>query len=62
VWNRLSNLVFRHGEHFYSFEGLRQYKDKFDPTWFPKYIALPGGVALPLILADLTRLIARGRD
>ncbi|MCA9159243.1 MAG: bifunctional lysylphosphatidylglycerol flippase/synthetase MprF, partial [Planctomycetales bacterium] len=36
LWNRVSSLVFRHGEHFYNFQGLRSYKDKFDPEWFPK--------------------------
>ncbi len=61
LWNRAVNLVFRHGDHFYSFEGLRQYKEKFDPTWTPKYLASPGGLALPQILADVTALIGRQR-
>jgi phosphatidylglycerol lysyltransferase len=62
VWNRVTGLVFRHGDHFYSFEGLRSYKDKFRPIWTPKYLASPGGMALPTILADLMRLIGRERD
>jgi len=57
----MTHLVYRHGEHFYSFEGLRRYKDKFNPTWSPKYLAIPGGAALPLILTDVTRLISRHR-
>lgn len=62
IWNKAINLVYRHGDHFYSFEGLRQYKQKFDPVWQPKYLASPGGLALPRILADLTQLIARKRS
>ncbi len=31
AWHRVGNFVFRHGEHFYNFEGLRRYKAKFDP-------------------------------
>jgi phosphatidylglycerol lysyltransferase len=56
LWNRMAALVYQHGEHFYNFQGLRQYKQKFDPVWTPKYLASPGGVALPLILANITAL------
>ncbi len=59
LWNKAINLVYKHGDHFYSFEGLRQYKQKFDPVWTPKYLASPGGLALPRILADLAQLIGR---
>jgi phosphatidylglycerol lysyltransferase len=60
AWHRIGNFIFRHGEHFYNFEGLRRYKAKFHPTWEPKYLVAPGGVALPLILVDVSVLIAGG--
>jgi phosphatidylglycerol lysyltransferase len=60
AWHRIGNFVFRHGEHFYNFDGLRRYKAKFDPEWEPKYLMAPGGVALPLILVDVSVLIAGG--
>ncbi len=60
LWNRLGGLVFRHGEHFYNFQGLRQYKEKFDPRWEPRYMACPGGLALPRILTNLASLISGG--
>ena len=47
LWNRLGTLVFRHGEHFYNFQGLRQYKEKFHPQWEPKYLASPGDCDCP---------------
>lgn len=61
LWNRAVNLIFRHGDHFYRFQGLRQYKQKFAPVWQPKYLASPGGLALPHILADVTTLINKRR-
>ena len=60
LWNRLGNLVFRLGEHFYNFQGLRRYKAKFDPRWEPRYLASPGGLALPRALAGVSILISRG--
>jgi phosphatidylglycerol lysyltransferase len=60
LWNRLGAFVFRHGEHFYNFRGLRQYKEKFDPQWRPKYLASPGGLALPQIFANIAALISGG--
>jgi phosphatidylglycerol lysyltransferase len=60
AWHRVGNFVFRHGEHFYNFEGLRRYKAKFDPVWEPRYLVAPGGVALPRILVDVSVLIAGG--
>ena len=60
LWNRLGAFVFRHGEHFYNFQGLRQYKEKFDPEWRPKYMASPGGLSVPRILANIASLISGG--
>jgi phosphatidylglycerol lysyltransferase len=60
VWRFVGTLIYRHGEHFYNFEGLRRYKAKFAPAWTPLYLASPGGLALPLALVDVTALIAGG--
>ena len=60
LWVRLESLLYRHGEHFFNFQGLRRYKDKFDPVWTPKYIASPGGLALPVIFMNLAALTAGG--
>ena len=60
LWNRLGTFVFRYGEHFYNFQGLRHYKEKFDPQWKPKYLACPGGMALPRIFTNLGTLISGG--
>ena len=60
LWSRLGAFVYRHGEHFYNFQGLRQYKEKFDPEWRPKYLASPARLALPRIVANVASLIGGG--
>jgi len=60
LWNRVGALAYRFGENFYNFQGLRQYKEKFDPVWEPMYLASPGGLALPRILTNLAALISGG--
>ena len=66
-WRRLAPmlskagaLIFRHGEHFYNFQGLRAYKEKFDPVWRPRYLAARPGVGMVRALADATLLIGGG--
>ncbi|MCX6835955.1 MAG: bifunctional lysylphosphatidylglycerol flippase/synthetase MprF, partial [candidate division Zixibacteria bacterium] len=60
LWNQLAGLIYRHGEHFYNFQGLRQYKEKFRPVWEPRYMASPGGMAQYRILADVSSLVGGG--
>jgi phosphatidylglycerol lysyltransferase len=60
LWSKVGRFVYGHGETFYNFKGLRAYKEKFHPEWEPRYLAYPGGLALPRILADVSALIAGG--
>ena len=60
AWHRVGNFIFRYGEHFYNFEGLRRYKAKFEPTWEPRYLVARGGITLPRVLVDVSVLIAGG--
>ncbi|EQM66130.1 bifunctional lysylphosphatidylglycerol flippase/synthetase MprF [Pseudomonas tohonis] len=57
---RLGALVFRRGEQFYNFQGLRRFKDKFQPEWEPRYMAVPAGLDPLVALADTAALIAGG--
>ena len=57
---RMAAFIARHGEHFYNFQGLRQYKEKFSPVWTAKYLATPGGLALPRVIANVITLISGG--
>lgn len=60
LWNRIGTLLFRHGEHFYNFQGLRQFKQKYEPVWAPRYLASPGGLAVPVVLAGVASLSSGG--
>jgi phosphatidylglycerol lysyltransferase len=60
LWARLGRLVYRRGESLYNFQGLRAFKEKFDPVWEPRYLAYPGGLSLPGVMADVSALIAGG--
>lgn len=60
LWTRAGDLVYRRGEAFYPFKGLRRFKEKFDPVWEPRYLATPGGMAVPAVLGDVMSLVSRG--
>jgi phosphatidylglycerol lysyltransferase len=57
---RLGSMVFRRGEQLYNFQGLRRFKDKFQPDWEPRYMAVPAGLDPLVALADTAALIAGG--
>jgi phosphatidylglycerol lysyltransferase len=58
LWSRVGTFVFHHGEHFYNLQGLRAYKEKFNPIWQPKYLVSPGGFFLPRIITNIAALIS----
>jgi len=60
LWSRLGRMVYRRGETFYNFQGLRAFKEKFHPVWEPRYLAYPGGLSLPRVMADVSALVAGG--
>ena len=60
VWNRIGAFLYEHGDGVYNFQGLRAYKEKFDPIWEPHYLAYSSGLRLPRILADVSALVAGG--
>jgi len=60
VWNQLAVAVRGAGERFYNFAGIREFKQWFYPEWEPRFLASPGGVARPIILAAVASLIAGG--
>jgi len=59
-WSRAGRFLFEHGGPIYNFQGLRSYKEKFQPVWDSRYLAYPGGLTLPRILADISALVAGG--
>lgn len=60
LWARAGTFLYGRGENFYNFQGLLGFKDKFSPVWEPRYLASPGGIALPRVLTNVATLIAGG--
>ena len=59
-WQRLGRLIYRHGESFYNFRGLRAFKQKFDPVWEPRYLCAEGGIQPLIVFTDITALVSGG--
>ena len=59
-WSKVADWVYTYGENFYNFTEVRKYREKFNPVWEPRYLAVPGGWALPRVLKDITNLISGG--
>jgi len=60
LWTRFGALLFRHGGTFYNFEGLRAFKQKFQPEWRARYMAIPGNTLPLVVIKDVTMLISGG--
>ncbi|WP_411725802.1 bifunctional lysylphosphatidylglycerol flippase/synthetase MprF [Methyloglobulus sp.] len=58
LWHKIGTIIFDRGDEFYNFEGLYNYKAKFDPVWEPRYLAATTGFSVPFILMTITRLIS----
>jgi glycosyltransferase 2 family protein len=60
LFNRIGRAVFDNAERFYNFQGVRRYKDKYDPVWEPRYVAAPQSWHIPFVLADVGLLSSGG--
>lgn len=60
-WDRFGLLIYKSGGRFYNFEGLRNFKKKFDPVWQPRYLATSRrGINPYVTLADIGVLTSGG--
>ncbi len=59
---RVAHLIFKYGNHIYSFDGLRKFKEKFSPTWKDRYLAYEDLTLLPSSLMEATFLIHSKND
>jgi len=59
-WNRFGSFLYRRGRSLYRFDGLKAFKDKFDPVWTPHYFICPPGLGTIRSLFDVTALISGG--
>jgi phosphatidylglycerol lysyltransferase len=59
-WHRLGSFLYEHGEQFYHFDGLRCFKQKFDPEWSPEYLASSSRLDAARVLFEVSQLVSRG--
>lgn len=55
---KIARFAFQYGRFFYSFEGLRKYKEKYNPTWRPRYLAYPQLISLPSVIMKISMLVS----
>lgn len=60
MWHQIATLIFRRGESLYNFQGLRSFKEKFNPVWEPRYLAIQSAWTLPSALIDVTAITGGG--
>ena len=60
IMSRVGRLLFERGEDIYNFQGVRRFKDKYDPLWSPRYIAAARKWAIPILMADIGLLSSGG--
>ena len=53
---KVAYLIYAFTNRFYSFSGLRQYKQKFNPIWAPRYVAYPRDTWLILDMLAIYRV------
>lgn len=47
--------LYQHLNHFYNFQGLHSFKEKFHPNWEPRYLIYPNLASLPEVIVGLVR-------
>jgi phosphatidylglycerol lysyltransferase len=52
---RALHYVYEHIDQFYNFKGLHEFKEKFHPTWSPRYLIYPSPANLPLVVLAMIR-------
>ena len=67
-WLKIANVVAAKAERFYNFRGVREYKEKWQPSWRPRYLlvparrhALPALIACAVEIAGGVRAVVRRR-
>ena len=52
---RALHYIYEHVNQFYNFKGVHEFKEKFHPSWSPRYLIYPGLPGLPLVTIAMIR-------
>ena len=52
---RAMRLAYERGEALFNYQGLRSFKDKWDPQWHPRFVAFTSDPALPKVAVAIAR-------
>jgi phosphatidylglycerol lysyltransferase len=52
---RTLNYIYTNVNRFYNFKGLHSFKEKFHPSWSPRYLIYPGAANLPAVSSSILR-------
>ena len=55
------HFIYEHVNQFYNFKGLHAFKEKFHPTWSPRYLIYPGAASLPSVAAALVQMDSQSK-
>ena len=55
-FEKLQRLFFQRINQFYNFQGLHRYKEKFSPSWEPRYLIYPNTTALATAIPSLLQM------
>ena len=58
---KIMKLIYQYGNKFYSFQGLRYFKEKFHPEWSGRYIIYKNDMELPDVLLSIVTLVHRNK-
>ncbi|MFH4906988.1 MULTISPECIES: bifunctional lysylphosphatidylglycerol flippase/synthetase MprF [Staphylococcus] len=56
---RLAGRIFEHFNGLYRFQGLRRYKEKFNPNWQPRFLVYRKGNSLWISMTKVMRVIRK---
>jgi phosphatidylglycerol lysyltransferase len=58
---RIAAKVYSHGQYFYSFEGLKKFKEKYCESWDGRYMAYKKKTSLVFTMIQVIYLVSKGK-
>lgn len=56
---KFASQIYFHGQMFYSFKGLKQFKGKYAHSWHPKFLAHKNRLSLPFTIAQTSLIVSK---